>query len=196
LNIKEKKMELVKKAPKDYIIYSAIIVVGIILDQVTKALAVAYLKAIETFPLIEGVLHLTYAENTGMAFGMLKEHRWVFMVTSTILILAMGFYLYAMKSENRLYDVAIAMIVSGGIGNMIDRIGLGYVVDFIDFRLINFAVFNGADSFVCVGAGLLMLALIRDLIAESKKAKEAANAPAAETNTEAMPDPNAEDEAK
>jgi signal peptidase II len=196
LNIKEKKMELVKKAPKDYIIYSAIIVVGIILDQVTKALAVAYLKAIETFPLIEGVLHLTYAENTGMAFGMLKEHRWVFMVTSTILILAMGFYLYAMKSENRLYDVAIAMVVSGGIGNMIDRIGLGYVVDFIDFRLINFAVFNGADSFVCVGAGLLMLALIRDLIAESKKAKEAANAPAAEANTEAMPDPNAEDEAK
>ena len=189
-------MELTKKAPKDYIIYSAIIVVGIILDQVTKALAVAYLKAIETFPLIEGVLHLTYAENTGMAFGMLKEHRWVFMVTSSILILAMGFYLYAMKSENRLYDVAIAMIVSGGIGNMIDRIGLGYVVDFIDFRLINFAVFNGADSFVCVGAGLLMLALIRDLIAESKKAKEAANAPAAEANTEAMPDPNAEDEAK
>jgi signal peptidase II len=189
-------MELVKKAPKDYIIYSAIIVVGIILDQVTKALAVAYLKAIETFPLIEGVLHLTYAENTGMAFGMLKEHRWVFMVTSTILILAMGFYLYAMKSENRLYDVAIAMVVSGGIGNMIDRIGLGYVVDFIDFRLINFAVFNGADSFVCVGAGLLMLALIRDLIAESKKAKEAANAPAAEANTEAMPNPNAEDEAK
>jgi signal peptidase II len=196
LNIKEKKMELVKKAPKDYIIYSAIIVVGIILDQVTKALAVAYLKAIETLPLIEGVLHLTYAENTGMAFGMLKEHRWVFMVTSTILILAMGFYLYAMKSENRLYDVAIAMVVSGGIGNMIDRIGLGYVVDFIDFRLINFAVFNGADSFVCVGAGLLMLALIRDLIAESKKAKEATNAPAAEANTEAMPDPNAEDEAK
>jgi signal peptidase II len=88
------------------------------------------------------------------------------------------------------------MVVSGGIGNMIDRIGLGYVVDFIDFRLINFAVFNGADSFVCVGAGLLMLALIRDLIAESKKAKEAANAPAAEANTEAMPDPNAEDEAK
>ena len=164
-------MELVKKAPRDYIIYSAIIAGGIIIDQITKALAVAYLKAVETCPLIEGVLHLTYAENTGMAFGMLKNHRWVFMVTSTILILAMGFYLYAMKSENRLYDVAIAMVVSGGLGNMIDRVGLGYVVDFIDFRLINFAVFNGADSFVCVGAGLLMLALILDLVKEAKAKK-------------------------
>lgn len=164
-------MELVKKAPRDYIIYSAIIAGGIIIDQITKALAVAYLKAVETCPLIEGVLHLTYAENTGMAFGMLKNHRWVFMVTSTILILAMGFYLYAMKSENRLYDLAIAMVVSGGLGNMIDRVGLGYVVDFIDFRLINFAVFNGADSFVCVGAGLLMLALILDLVKEAKAKK-------------------------
>ena len=54
---------------------------------------------------------------------------------------------------------------------MIDRVGLGYVVDFIDFRLINFAVFNGADSFVCVGAGLLMLALILDLVKEAKAKK-------------------------
>jgi len=64
------------------------------------------------------------------------------------------------------------MIISGGIGNMIDRTLLGYVVDFIDFRLINFAVFNGADSFVCVGAGILILALILDIIKESRKRDE------------------------
>ena len=64
------------------------------------------------------------------------------------------------------------MIISGGIGNMIDRLMLGYVVDFIDFRLINFAVFNGADSFVCVGAGLLILALIKDIVDESKAKKQ------------------------
>ena len=63
------------------------------------------------------------------------------------------------------------MIISGGVGNMIDRLMLGYVVDFIDFRLINFAVFNGADSFVCVGAGLLILALIKDIIDEAKAKK-------------------------
>ena len=164
-------MKITKKSSVDYILYTAIIIGGIILDQITKLLASTYLKVIDTFPLIEGVLHLTYAENTGAAFGILKDHRWVFLSISTVTIIAMALYLYLMKSESRLYDVAIAMIVSGGIGNMIDRVGLGYVVDFIDFRLINFAVFNGADSFVCVGAGLLMLALILDLVKEAKEKK-------------------------
>lgn len=164
-------MKIEKKNPKDYILYSVIIACGILLDQVTKALASAYLTAVETFPIIKGVIHLTYAENTGMAFGMLKDRRWIFMTVSTVLIIAMGLYLYLVKSEGKLYDIAIAMIVSGGIGNMIDRIGIGYVVDFIDFRLINFAIFNGADSFVCVGAGLLILALILDLSKESKNKK-------------------------
>jgi signal peptidase II len=167
-------LKLVKKAPKDYILYTAIILGGIIIDQITKILASTYLKPIFTFPIIEDIIHLTYRENTGMAFGMLKDHRWVFMLVSTILIIGMGIYLYGMKSENRLYDVSLALILSGGIGNMIDRIFLGYVVDFIDCRFINFAVFNGADSFVCVGAGLLMLALILDLIKEFKKEKEKA----------------------
>ena len=167
-------LKLVKKAPIDYIIYTAIIIGGVIIDQITKALASAYLKPIATFPIIEDIFHFTYRENTGMAFGMLKDHRWVFMVVSTILIIGMAIYLYGMKSENRLYDVSLALILSGGIGNMIDRIFLGYVVDFIDCRFINFAVFNGADSFVCVGAGLLMLALILDLVKEFKNEKEKA----------------------
>lgn len=166
--------KFVKKSPRDYIIYTAIIIGGIIIDQIAKALAAAYLKPIYTLPIIEDIFHFTYRENTGMAFGMLKEHRWVFMLVSTILIIGMGIYLYGMKSENRLYDVSLSLILSGGVGNMIDRIFLGYVVDFIDCRFINFAVFNGADSFVCVGAGLLMLALIRDLIKELKKEKEKA----------------------
>ena len=94
------------------------------------------------------------------------------MITSTVMIIAMALYLYLGHSENKLYEISIAMIISGGIGNMIDRIVLGYVVDFIDFRLINFAVFNGADSFVCVGAGMLSLALILDIIKESKDKKQ------------------------
>ena len=165
------KMKITKKSKIDYILYTAIILGGILLDQITKLLATTYLKVVDTVPLIEGVLHLTYAENTGAAFGILKDHRWVFLSISTVAILAMGLYLYLFKSESRLYDVAIAMIVSGGMGNMFDRLGLGYVVDFIDFRLINFAVFNGADSFVCVGSGLLILALILDLVKESKEKK-------------------------
>ena len=154
-----------------YAIYSAIILVGIGLDQLTKWLAVKFLSPIDTLPLIKGVLHLTYVENRGAAFGMLADHRWIFIAVSTVTILGMGFALYAGFMNNKLYTVATAMIISGGIGNMIDRTALGYVVDFIDFRLINFAVFNGADSFVCIGAGLLVFALLADIAKEAKEKK-------------------------
>lgn len=161
-----------KKSPKAYILYSVIVAVGIILDQLTKLLAVKFLKPIETFPIIERVIHLTYVENRGAAFGMMADKRYIFIILSTVMIVALSVYLFGGFAQNKLYEVSIAMIISGGIGNMIDRLALGYVVDFIDFRLINFAVFNGADSFVCVGAGLLILALILDLIEESRRIKE------------------------
>lgn len=163
-------MQLYKKRPaKDYMLYSLIIIYGIVIDQITKWLSAKYLTKVSTVPIIKDVLHLTYVENTGAAFGMLKDHRWVFIIVSSVTIVAFLLYLYLGHAENRLYAISLSMIVSGGIGNMIDRIVLGYVIDFIDFRLINFAVFNGADSFVCVGAGLLILALILDLKNEIKK---------------------------
>ncbi len=152
----------------EYLLYLGIVAVGILIDQLTKLLAVRFLLPIDTCPIIKNVLHLTYAENRGAAFGILADNRWVFLSISAVAILAMAFYLFSGLSEGRLAGVALAMILSGGIGNMIDRIGLGYVVDFIDFRLIHFAIFNGADSFVCVGAGLLVLALLLDIIKEGK----------------------------
>ena len=163
-------MQIIKKRkPAEYALYSLIIAVGIILDQLTKWLAVEFLTRVETFPIIEGVIHLTYVENRGMAFGMFDEKRWVFMIPSTLMIIAMLLYLYLGYAETKLYSVSISMVTAGGIGNMIDRTVLGYVIDFVDFRLINFAVFNGADSFVCIGGALLILALTKELIAEIKK---------------------------
>lgn len=164
-------LKIKKKDTKTYVLYSAIIAIGILLDQLTKWLSVEFLTRVETCPIIRNVIHLTYVENRGAAFGMFKDQRWIFMLTSTVMILGLSLYLYLGFAENKLYEVSIAMIISGGIGNMIDRLALGYVIDFIDFRLINFAVFNGADSFVCVGAGLLILALIKDIIAEAKMNK-------------------------
>ncbi len=161
-----------KKRASDYILFISILTVGIILDQLTKLLAVKYLIPIDTVSLIRlsdtEVLNLTYVENTGAAFGMLKDAPWVFNSISVIGIVAMSLYLFLGHTDSMLSGISLSMVISGGIGNMIDRIRLGYVVDFIDFRLINFAVFNGADSFVCVGAGLLILALVLELIAESK----------------------------
>ncbi len=164
-------MKIKKMKARDYVIYSAIVALGIFLDQLTKWLAVKFLSPIETFPIIDGVIHLTYHTNTGAAFGMLADKRYIFMIASTVMIVGLGLYLYLGFCENRLYGIAVSMIISGGIGNMIDRIALGYVVDFIDFRLIDFAIFNGADSFVCVGAGLLILALVLDIIRETKAKK-------------------------
>ena len=148
------------------------IIAGVIgLDQLTKWLAVVNLQGEASFPLWRDVLHFTYVENTGMAFGMLKDHRWVFMVFSTVSIIALLIYLFRFRPESRWMQISMAFIIGGGIGNMIDRIILGYVIDFIDFTLINFAVFNIADSFVCVGAGMMIVYLIIDLVREIKLEK-------------------------
>ena len=155
-----------------YVIYSAVIIGGIVLDQISKLIAVKLLAPVESVPLWEGVLHLTYVENRGAAFGMLADHRWVFMSISSVAIIAIALYLYSGRNTSKLYTAALMMIVSGGIGNMIDRIALGYVIDFIDFALIDFAVFNIADSIVCIGAGLLILSLVLDIIKEAKAEKE------------------------
>ena len=155
------------------LIWIAIMVLAVFLDQITKYLTVLCLKPIGTFPIIEDVLHLTYVENTGAAFGMMKNMRWVFMIVSSVAIVALLIYLFKKKSKSKLENWAIALIIGGGVGNMIDRVILGFVIDMIDFRLINFAVFNVADSFVTVGAFLLMGYLIADMIKETKKAKKA-----------------------
>ncbi len=152
-------------------LWIAIMVLVVFLDQLTKYLTVLCLKPIPTFTIIEDVLHLTYVENPGAAFGMMKDQRWLFMVVSTVAIVALLIYLFKKKSQCWLENLAIVFIVGGGIGNMIDRVVLGYVVDMIDFRLINFAVFNVADSFVCVGAGLLMLYIILAGVQEYKEEK-------------------------
>ena len=165
-------MKFKKLTTWEYIAYSLIIVGGILADQLTKMLATLYLKPVGSIPIIKDVLHLTYVKNPGAAFGMLADQRWVFMLLSTVAIIGMAIYLFSGMSQNKLYSVSLAIVISGGVGNMFDRVGLGYVVDFIDFCLIDFAVFNGADSFVCVGAGLLILALILDIKKELQENKK------------------------
>ena len=160
------------------LIWLAVIIVTVFLDQLTKFLTVLHLKPIDTLPIIEDVFHLTYVENTGAAFGMMKDARWVFMITSTLAIIGILGYMihrYYVKKEKLHWAEALSLslIVGGGIGNMIDRTMLGYVVDMIDCRFINFAVFNVADSFVCIGAGLMILYLIVLTVKEIKAEKAA-----------------------
>ncbi len=184
------------------LIWIAIILGTIVLDQLTKYLTVFYLKPIDTLPIIEDVLHLTYVENPGAAFGMMKDSRWVFMTVSTVAIVGILAYLLIKKPTSRMECLCLSLIVGGGIGNMIDRFLLGYVIDMIDFRLINFAVFNVADSFVCVGAGLMMVWLIYSIVLEVRADKARALAEAEEEwdgeidmpEEEAEPEPDAVNE--
>ncbi|MBQ7347303.1 MAG: signal peptidase II [Clostridia bacterium] len=153
------------------ILLIAIIVGAVALDQLTKWLAVIYLEGEASFPLWQDVLHFTYARNEGAAFGMLRDQRWIFMVFSAVAIIGLLIYLIFFRPKSRYVQITLAMIVGGGIGNMIDRICLGYVIDFIDFTLIDFAIFNVADSFVTVGAFMLMGYLIVDIIRDTKAEK-------------------------
>ncbi len=156
------------------ILLIGIIIGSVCLDQLTKWLAVIYLEGKDSFPLWEDVLHFTFVKNEGAAFGMLKDQRWVFMVFSTVAIIGIGVYLFGFcRKKSAWMTVPLAMIIGGGIGNMIDRVALGYVIDFIDFTLIDFAVFNVADSFVTVGTFLLMGYLIYDMVQELRAEKAA-----------------------
>ena len=141
----------------------------ILLDQISKILIVHNLYEGQV-DLIPHFFRFTYVENRGMAFGMLSEHRWVFIVLSVVGIAAVAAYLWFFV-KSRLGRVALSMIVGGGVGNMIDRVRLGFVVDFIDFYALDFWVwvFNIADAAVCVGAGLFVLDLILGAVAEVKK---------------------------
>ena len=174
------------------IITLIILALSVAADAATKALAASRL-ADGPVTVIEGVLDFTYVENRGAAFGMLSEHRWVFLIFSAVAIAAILVYLFVKRPESRLVRVSLALIAGGGIGNMIDRVARGYVTDFIDVRFVKFYVFNVADSCVTVGCALLVLWMILDTIAERKKkaqggkaveAQESAGARSAGTTAE------------
>jgi len=137
-----------------------LIIASILLDQITKYFAIEFVKPQGSVPLIDGVFCFTYHENRGAFLGAFADNRWVFLIASTVAILGMIIFLFKVKDNHILVRLSLAMLIGGGIGNMIDRVSLGYVVDFLDFELINFPIFNVADSFITVGGGILIFYLI------------------------------------
>ena len=135
--------------------------VGIVgLDQLTKYFAVAHLKGIRTLPLIEEVFHLTYVENPGAGFGIFADYTWLLSVCSAVIAACLIGYVLVKKPKHPLMLCALIFLTGGAIGNLIDRVSLGHVVDFLDFTWINFPVFNVADCFVTVGAVLLAVYIV------------------------------------
>ena len=148
-----------KKKIKIYIIPILCIGLLVALDQITKFIVRTSFALYESHPLIKNVFHLTYIQNTGIAWGMFKNGRTIFLIL-TILVLLICACFYAKIPESKRFTpirVCLVILVSGAIGNMIDRMSLHYVVDFFDFRLIHFPVFNVADIYVVVSMIVLIL---------------------------------------
>ena len=153
-------------------ILTIIVILAVIAaDLATKYAATLNLAGKDAVTVIPRVVEFAYAENRGAAFSMLTEHRWVFLVFSSVAIAVILGYLFVKRPESRLMRVSLAMIAGGGIGNMIERIAHGYVTDFINPTFVDFAVFNVADSCVTIGCGLLILWMIVDTVRESKAKK-------------------------
>ncbi len=134
-------------------------ILGIIFDQITKYLVVQnFTNVRDTIPLWEGVFHLTYVINTGAAFsfftGQVDILRWVSLIVSLLLVI----FVWYTPKLTLIEQLGYGFILSGAVGNGIDRFLFGYVVDFIDFRLINFPVFNIADVAINIGVLLLLIA--------------------------------------
>ncbi len=143
-----------------YIIAIVAVVLGVILDQYTKALAVKHL-ADGPIPIIKDVFELQYLENRGAAFGMLQGQQTFFFIITIITLLLIAILYIRMPHTKHFLPLRICLvaIVAGAIGNMIDRVSLHYVIDFFYFKLINFPIFNVADIYATC-ASILLIALL------------------------------------
>lgn len=156
-------------------VWSLSVIVLVFIDQITKWLSVFFLQDQGPIRIIPWVLRLEFLPggNKGAAWGMFADQRWIFITVSTVAIIAVLLYIYLKRPKNKLLTASLALIIAGGIGNMIDRVFIGSVIDFITFDFMDFPIFNGADSFVCIGAALLFLYLINSTIQEYKNEKQA-----------------------
>lgn len=135
------------------------LIAALALDQWTKQLAVLHLKDQQPFVIWNGVFELLYSENRGAAFGMLQGRQGFFFLVAAVVAVAVIYAMIRMPLTKKYVPLTICMlmVMSGAIGNMIDRMTNGYVVDFLYFRLINFPIFNVADCYVTVSAFVLVL---------------------------------------
>ncbi|GEB33023.1 MULTISPECIES: signal peptidase II [Brevibacillus] len=143
-----------------------LIAAGIIaLDQWTKHLVVNNMERGDSIPLIADVFHLTSHRNMGAAFGILQNQRWLFIVITIAVVVGIVYSLIRLGKKQPRASLALSMVLGGAIGNFIDRATTGQVVDFLDFTLINFPIFNVADMAITIGVGILLL----DVFLEGRK---------------------------
>lgn len=144
----------------------------VIIDQIIKYFVSAYLQPVGSVSVIDNIFSLTYVENKGVAFGMFSDMRWIFVALTSILLVIIIFYMFKKRPKGKFFYVCAALIIGGGIGNLIDRIFYGYVIDYLSLSFFP-PVCNFADY--CITAGTIMLVIyllfFSDILDSSKKAK-------------------------
>ncbi|MDO5101025.1 MAG: signal peptidase II [Eubacteriales bacterium] len=169
-------MQKTKNKVKQHLIFVLLTLLLLLADQFTKHLAVIELRDKgRSIPLIEDVLSFTYLENRGAAFGLLQNARYFFIALTIAVMIGCGYYYIKKMNESFMkYPFALLLLMAGAIGNLIDRIRFGYVVDFISLDIIHFPIFNVADIFVTLAAAYFAYLVISEENAASKKGRKEA----------------------
>lgn len=139
------------------ILWAVLAVVLVVFDQVSKFLVVKNIGFGDSINVIPKLFDFTYVKNTGAAFSVLSEHTWLLSIISVVFCIGIAVWFFMKKPESKLLKLATTFVFAGALGNAIDRVFLGYVVDFIETVFMDFPVFNVADILVCVGAGLFLV---------------------------------------
>lgn len=151
-----------------------IFIIGIVLDQWTKGLVANNMNLFESIEIIPGFFSITYAQNTGAAWSMMEGQMLFFYVITIVACVLLVFYLKNLKEEQFLSKLGVIMMLSGTIGNFMDRVMFQYVRDFLDFIIFgyDFPIFNVADSFLCVGVAIILLEEFMDYYKVGAKWKQ------------------------
>jgi len=136
-----------------------VVLTVLVIDQLSKFVVRSTMTELQSIPLIPHVFHLTYVENPGAAFSMLAHHTSFFIVVTAIAVMISVYFYFKVNSQRYLLRIGIALQLGGSLGNLIDRVRIGRVVDFFDFRI--WPVFNIADSAIVVGVALICWELLK-----------------------------------
>ena len=152
------------------------IIIGIIMvavDQIIKYFVTVYLQPLGSVTVIDNLFNLTYVENNGVAFGMFSDMRWVFVALTSVLLFVIIFIMFKKRPKGKMFYIAAGLIIGGGIGNLIDRIFYGYVIDYLSLSFFP-PVCNFADYCITIGTVLLIIYLLffSNVFDSSKKVKK------------------------
>jgi signal peptidase II len=159
---------------KRWLLFSFIALIGLFADQLTKLYIDRSMQMFQSIPVIDGLFNITYMRNKGAAFSFLSHVSWrlpFFIAISAVAAVVIVVAFNRLRNDQRLAQVSLSMIFSGAVGNLIDRVRRGEVVDFLDvyWRTHHWPAFNVADSLICVGVALLAL----DMLREEQRQKQA-----------------------